>query len=128
MSAYMTGELLLFVRAFWNGALLLLAYDVFRILRRVLRHGKVLTALEDFIYWLFCTFWLLGTFTGEQRDSQRLSVCRSFAGGAGLPLQRQQDFCQMRDGNLKSVWKNTGDTVENYKKGNKKVEISDVSV
>lgn len=61
----------MFVRAFWNGALLLLAYDVFRILRRVLRHGKVLTALEDFIYWLFCTFWLLGYFYRENNGILR---------------------------------------------------------
>ena len=51
MSAYMTGELLLFARAFWNGALLLLIYDVIRILRGVVSHGKILTAAEDLLFW-----------------------------------------------------------------------------
>ena len=61
----MTEELLRFAGAFWNGAVLLLMYDVFRILRRVLRHGKVLTALEDFAYWMICAFWLLVYFYRE---------------------------------------------------------------
>ena len=65
MSAYMTGELLLFARAFWNGALLLLIYDVIRILRGVVSHGKILTAAEDLLFWIFSAFWLLGYFYGK---------------------------------------------------------------
>ncbi len=71
MSAYLTTEVLLFAKAFWNGACLLLIYDVFRILRGVIRHGKILTALEDVGYWIFCAFYLLGYFYRENSGELR---------------------------------------------------------
>lgn len=37
------------------GAVLFLAYDVLRILRRIVPHGNLWIGLEDFIYWLICT-------------------------------------------------------------------------
>ena len=62
MSSYMTGELLLFARAVWYGACLLLLYDVLRILRRTIHHGPVWTAVEDILYWVFCAVWLFSRF------------------------------------------------------------------
>lgn len=65
MSSYMTGELLLFARAVWYGACLLLLYDVLRILRRTIHHGPVWTAVEDILYWVFCAVWLFSRFYQE---------------------------------------------------------------
>ena len=58
----MTGELLLFARAVWYGACLLLLYDILRIFRRAVRHGAVWTAAEDILYWVFCAVWLFSRF------------------------------------------------------------------
>ena len=82
MSAYMTGELLLFARAFWNGALLLLIYDVIRILRGVVSHGKILTAAEDLLFWIFSAFWLLGYFYRENSGILRGYLFAGFLLGA----------------------------------------------
>ena len=37
-----------------SGAALIFFYDIFRILRRVMEHGTVWIAIEDFFYWLAC--------------------------------------------------------------------------
>lgn len=82
MSAYMTGELLLFARAFWNGTLLLLIYDVIRILRGAVPHGKILTAAEDILFWIFSAFWLLGYFYRENSGVLRGYLFAGFLLGA----------------------------------------------
>ncbi len=61
----MTRELLLFVKSFWYGASLLLLYDILRIFRKAFRHGKILTATEDIIYWVFCAVYLFSKFYQE---------------------------------------------------------------
>ena len=129
MSAYMTGELLLFARAFWNGALLLLIYDVIRILRGAVPHGKILTAAEDILFWIFSAFWLLGYFYRENSGVLRGYLFAGFLLGAlACHFSVSRFFCQMGDGNPERLWKNTVHAVERDKKSNKKVEISDVSV
>lgn len=47
-------ESLFFLKAALTGIGLLAAYDIFRIFRRVLRHGAIGVAVEDFVYW-FCS-------------------------------------------------------------------------
>lgn len=49
------GEAVFFGVAFLVGMGLVLVYDVFRILRRVIRHGTVLIGIEDLCFWLLCT-------------------------------------------------------------------------
>jgi len=52
MSGYMSRELLMFAKAIWYGAVLLAGYDVFRILRRVIRHRDFSVVAEDLLYWV----------------------------------------------------------------------------
>ena len=44
----------LLVVSFLFGAALMLLYDIFRIIRHFIKHGTMLTAVEDVCYWLFC--------------------------------------------------------------------------
>ena len=44
-----------FFYAVGEGVGLVLFYDVFRILRRIVRHGNVWVGLEDIVYWVLCT-------------------------------------------------------------------------
>lgn len=48
----MNSELLLFAKAIWYGAVLLGGYDIFRILRRVIRHFGWIVMVEDLFYWV----------------------------------------------------------------------------
>lgn len=48
-------EAIFFLYAIGEGVGLVLLYDVFRIFRRIIRHGNVWVGLEDSVYWVLCT-------------------------------------------------------------------------
>lgn len=52
MSSYMHREMLLFFQSAGLGAVILLCYDVLRIVRNVIPHHPGAVAVEDFLYWL----------------------------------------------------------------------------
>lgn len=54
----MSRELLLFAKSIWYGAMLVLAYDLLRISRNVIRHSSAFMAFEDLCYWIFCALFL----------------------------------------------------------------------
>lgn len=54
----MNQELLLFARSIWAGILIVAAYDILRIWRKVCRHGTWWIAAEDLIYWCVCGVYL----------------------------------------------------------------------
>lgn len=71
MSQYMNHELLLFWQSFRHGAFLLILYDILRIFRRVVRHGRIWTAVEDFSYWMFGALYLFVCFYRENSGMLR---------------------------------------------------------
>ncbi|MGI6010769.1 MAG: spore cortex biosynthesis protein YabQ [Ruminococcus sp.] len=54
----MSSELLLFVKSILYGIIMMVGYDVFRILRRVIRHRPFWVILEDLCYWIGSGFFL----------------------------------------------------------------------
>ena len=48
-------EILFFGVSFLTGMGLVLVYDVFRILRRVIKHGNLWVGIEDCLFWCLCT-------------------------------------------------------------------------
>ena len=60
-----------FLRAFFSGMFLCGVYEVLRLFRRIIRHHSIVVSAEDFLYWLFCGFYLFGeifqTSSGEIR-------------------------------------------------------------
>lgn len=62
MSSRIQYEVWLMALSLVTGAWLMLAYDTLRVFRLVIRHGSVLTGIEDFFYWMYAglvTFILL---------------------------------------------------------------------
>jgi spore cortex biosynthesis protein YabQ len=58
MNPAITIELQFFLISILWGGILLLAYDVLRILRRLVKHGLVLIAIEDLIFWLIASLFI----------------------------------------------------------------------
>lgn len=56
MSEVIQNETWFFLTSVATGVLLVFAYDLLRILRRVFKHGTILTGLEDFLYWCVTAF------------------------------------------------------------------------
>jgi Predicted membrane protein len=58
MNQAISVELQFFLISILWGALLLLIYDVLRILRRLIKHDDFLVALEDLIFWVFASLFI----------------------------------------------------------------------
>ena len=58
MNPAITIELQFFLLSILWGGLLLLAYDVLRIFRRLIKHGIILVAIEDLIFWLLASLFI----------------------------------------------------------------------
>ena len=58
MNPAITVELQFFLISILWGGILLLAYDVFRILRRLFKHGAFLIAIEDITFWLAASIFI----------------------------------------------------------------------
>lgn len=52
MNYSISAELQFFIVSIISGAILLVVYDILRILRRVIKHGKFLVAVQDLIFWI----------------------------------------------------------------------------
>lgn len=58
MNHAITIELQFFLISILWGGILLLAYDVLRILRRLIKHGSILIAFEDLIFWILASIFI----------------------------------------------------------------------
>lgn len=56
----MKGEILFFCRSIVYGAGLLFVYDLIRSIRHVWKHEKILTTLEDLLFWCVVSVFLFG--------------------------------------------------------------------
>ena len=56
MSETIRQEMLFFTSSICTGMLLTLSYDVLRMFRSVIRHGKFAVNLEDMLYWIAAAF------------------------------------------------------------------------
>lgn len=77
----MSRELLLFAKAFWYGALLVLLYSQLEVFRNVVRHSAFVTGLEDLIYWIFCALFLFSRCFEENSGVLRLYLGAGAAAG-----------------------------------------------
>ena len=62
MSEYIKMEAELAFSSFFLGLILMISYDLLRLFRLLIPHGKWWTGMEDFAYWVYCavmTFRLL---------------------------------------------------------------------
>ena len=54
MSQDIVQEVTFFLHSILMGLIITFAYDWIRIFRRLFKHGKVLTSIEDLLYWFAC--------------------------------------------------------------------------
>ena len=52
MNISVTNELLVFFSSFIGGVLMGIIFDFFRIIRKIKKHGDILTAIEDILFWI----------------------------------------------------------------------------
>lgn len=48
----MNREILMFAKSLLYGVIMMAGYDVFRILRRIIRHNPIWVIMEDLVYWI----------------------------------------------------------------------------
>lgn len=77
ISAAIGAEAMFFVASVLEGVGLVLVYDIFRIIRRVMKHGNIWISMEDIVYWLFCT---ISVFLLLYRENDGLMRAFSFLG------------------------------------------------
>lgn len=78
-SIAMEGGLLLL--SFLFGLALMLLYDVFRILRHLKKHGTILLAMEDALYWFICAIGIFAMLYQENNGLLRWFVLGGVVAG-----------------------------------------------
>lgn len=81
VSGTIAGEGGLLALSFLFGVILMLLYDTFRILRRIVRHGAALMAFEDSVYWIFCAIGIFAMLYQENDGLLRWFVLAGVAMG-----------------------------------------------
>lgn len=67
--------------SFLTGVLILILYDILRIFRRVIIHSAAAVGVEDFLYWMFVTFFIFSMLFRENNGAIRwFSVVGIFLG------------------------------------------------
>ena len=72
MSGVILRELQVVGTAFCSGALITFVYDLLRIFRRIIPHGNFWIGVEDFVFWIWTSFWIFSVLYRENNGSLRL--------------------------------------------------------
>ena len=72
MSGVILRELQTVGTAFFSGALITFVYDLLRIFRRMISHGNFWIGMEDFLFWIWTSFWIFSVLYRENDGSLRL--------------------------------------------------------
>ena len=93
-------EVTFFLHSILMGLIITFAYDWIRIFRRLFKHGKVLTSIEDLLYWFACG---IGVFYMLYRENS--GVLRWFAVmGAALGMLFYKAIIKNRFVNVMSTY------------------------
>jgi spore cortex biosynthesis protein YabQ len=74
MKLVIINELRFFLNSILWGVILLVIYDVFRIIRKIIKHNAFFVAIQDIIYWIVCSI-LIFNMMYEQNNG----IIRAFA-------------------------------------------------
>lgn len=81
VSESILAELRFLLVSILSGAAMILFYDLFRIFRRVIAHGTIWIAIEDFFYWLLCAVFVFAMLYQENDGLIRGFAIGGMAGG-----------------------------------------------
>ena len=109
----MQGQAFIFLAAVITGFLCGFIFDAFRILRRIFRHGSVLTQIEDIIFWVLAAlivfYMMFITNSGELRGFGILGVFLGmvlyFASISRLVISCANKIIEMIKKVLRKAWK-----------------------
>lgn len=100
MSQYIVQEVTFFVHSIFMGLVITFAYDWILIFRKLHKHGRILTSVEDLIYWVICG---LGVFYMLYKENN--GVLRWFAVmGAALGMLFYKGIIKNRFVNIMSTY------------------------
>lgn len=80
MSKEIIGELWFLFQSLLLGAGIIILYDCLRILRKVIKHSRIIITVEDILYWIVCGFLIFRMFHNENDG-----VLRGFS-AAGIAI------------------------------------------
>lgn len=72
MSAVIIEELRTIGIAFVSGAFITFIYDLLRVFRRIIAHGNVWIGIEDFLFWIWTSFWIFSVLYRTNDGSLRI--------------------------------------------------------
>lgn len=81
MSKNIIIELRFFSISFIGGTFLMFVYDNLRIIRRLIKHKNIVTFVEDFLYWLWASFYIFSIIYKENNGILRGFAFVSFTFG-----------------------------------------------
>lgn len=105
---------------------LVLVYDVFRILRRIVKHGTILIGVEDICFWILCTVTVFLLLYWENDGMLRLFAFVGILSGMGIYLAVfsrfvLRFFVWLLGGILKKIQKTGGVLLHPFAKTIKKI-------
>lgn len=71
MSHGINQELFFFLKSILTGVLAAFIYDIVRIIRRIIKHGQIMIAVEDGVYWVLCAIFMFVMIYTENDGSVR---------------------------------------------------------
>lgn len=84
MSGVISWEMRFLLDSLCLGLLLRCFYDVFLILRKLIKHNSAFVAIEDFSFWMFCAFCVFGLIYKENNGTLRAFAYVGFFVGMGI--------------------------------------------
>lgn len=72
MSAVIIEELRTIGIAFVSGVFITFIYDLLRVFRRIIAHGNLWIGVEDFLFWIWTSFWIFSVLYRTNDGSLRI--------------------------------------------------------
>lgn len=106
MSGVILRELQVVGIAVLSGALITFVYDLLRIFRRMISHGNFWIGVEDFLFWIWTSFWIFSVLYRENDGSLRLYTILSMVFGMIIYNRiLSGPFVKITGNLLKKFWK-----------------------
>ena len=103
-------------RAMLSGAMITLVYDLLRIFRRIVRHGRLWLDLEDALFWGWTSLWIFGVLYRIHDGAFRIyTIVMMFLGMLGYHRYIGELLVAVVSGGLKRVLKILGMPLKKFK-------------
>ena len=103
-------------KAMLSGAMITLVYDLLRIFRRIVRHGRLWMDLEDALFWGWTSLWIFGVLYRINDGAFRIyTIVMMFLGMLGYHRYIGELLVAVVSGGLKRVLKILGMPLKKFK-------------